>query len=193
MYKDEKYLPGSFWCIYLCIRSLILVEARIDIKQYPRLRKTIKSLTVKHLKQKADIFTAEKVKQLLAEYLDGDKPEELEKKIAIALLYYGLLRYSEVLAINENDVRLDLTENIEVNIPHYSKRSEKGFSFTLPAWIKPSFEKYANQLSKVKNPKYSLLALTLTLSEWLPSINVSASRLYINLLTQPDRVQVQSP
>ena len=63
---------------------------------------------MKHLKQKSDIFTAEEMKRLLTEYLDDEKPEELEKKIAMALLYYGLLRYSEVLVINENNVRLDL-------------------------------------------------------------------------------------
>ena len=73
------------------------------------------------------------------EHCDDNKPEELKEKIVMALLYYGLLRSSEVLQLNFNDINLNLTENIEVNFPYLSKRSTRRFSFTIPSWLKPSF------------------------------------------------------
>ena len=52
---------------------MILVEARLDIKTYPLLRKLIKSLTVKYLKCKADIFSADGMKKSFTEMLDENK------------------------------------------------------------------------------------------------------------------------
>ena len=51
----------------------------------------IKSLTVKHIKKKSNILTVEQLKQILKDGHDEYNPQELEKKIAISLLYYGLL------------------------------------------------------------------------------------------------------
>ena len=67
MKTENKYSPGSFWCIFSCIRTMVLVESSIDIKTYPLLRKTIKTLTVKHLKKKADIFESKEIKKILTE------------------------------------------------------------------------------------------------------------------------------
>ena len=47
-YEDQTYSPGSFWQMFSCIRSYILVKTKIDIKSFSLLRKLIKSLTVKH-------------------------------------------------------------------------------------------------------------------------------------------------
>ena len=76
---------------------MILVEARLDIKTYPLLRKLIKSLTVKHLKCKADIFSADEMKKIFTEMFNENEPSDLKKKVTIALLYYGLLQVNEFL------------------------------------------------------------------------------------------------
>ena len=50
-YEDQTYSPGSFWQMFSCIRSYILVKTKIDIKSFSLPRKLIKSLTVNHLKK----------------------------------------------------------------------------------------------------------------------------------------------
>ena len=145
-YEEGPYGPGSFWQMFSCIRSYILVESKIEIKNWALLRKLIKSLTVKHLKKKADIFTWIEMQKILEEMFDEEKPKELVRKIMVALAYFGLLRKEEILGICIKDVRLDLSENIEVDYPYPSKRNPKGFSFTLPGWLKPTLQKYIDQL-----------------------------------------------
>ena len=43
-------------------------------------------------------------------------------------------------------MQLDMSENVEVNFPHPTKQLAKGFSFTVPEWLKPSFRKYMDQI-----------------------------------------------
>ena len=62
---------------------------------------------------------------------DDENPRELVFKLMVALAYYGLLRKEEILGINLKDVRLDLSDDIEVDYPYKCKRSPKGFSFTV--------------------------------------------------------------
>ena len=38
----------------------------------------------------------------------------------------------EVLMVTLKDVELDMTDNVEFFFPHATKRSAKGFSFTIP-------------------------------------------------------------
>ena len=45
------------------------------------------------------------------------------------------------------DVELDMTDNVEFLFPHATKRSVKGFSFTIPAWLEPSFETNRAQIA----------------------------------------------
>ena len=54
--------------------------------------------------------------------------------------------------ITYKDANLDVTDNVEINFPHKTKRAAKGFSFTIPSWLKPSFSKYKSQIAKV-DPK----------------------------------------
>ena len=49
LHVTKKYSVGSFWCIFSCIRSYILVVSKVDIKTFPLLRKLLKGLTAKHL------------------------------------------------------------------------------------------------------------------------------------------------
>ena len=69
----------------------------------------------------------------------------------------SLLRGGEVLQITFDDVKLDKTENVEVDIPHPTERSAKGFSFTIPSWLKPSFEKCMDQIPESKRGSESFL------------------------------------
>ena len=154
MYNEGQYSVGTFWCIFSCIRSYLLVKTKVDIKSFALLRKLIKGLTEKHIKKKASIFTGEEMKKVLMEMYNEDDPQDLLEKITVSLMYYGLLRGGEVLQIEKKDVRLDLTEDIEVDFPYKTKRSAKGFSFKLPRWLKDCFAKYLGQFpDESENPK----------------------------------------
>ena len=73
---------------------------------------------------------------------DNDDPKLLEKKITIALLYYGSLRGCELLMVTLEDIQLYKTDNVKILFPHPTKRSTKGFSFTILTWLKSAFLKY---------------------------------------------------
>ena len=127
-YKEMTYSPGSFWQMFSCIRSYVLVKTKIDIKSFTLLKKLIKSLVVKHLVKKASIFTSEEIVKALKEFYDDSNPKDLANKISVSLAYYGLLRLEEVITLKKKDIVLDLTDDIEVNYPYSTKRSAKGFS-----------------------------------------------------------------
>ena len=49
-YEGGRYSPGSFWCMFSCIRSYIVIKTKVDIKTFTLLKGLIKRLTVNHLK-----------------------------------------------------------------------------------------------------------------------------------------------
>ena len=65
LHITQQYSVGTFWCIFSCLQSYILVSSKVDIKTFPLLRKLLKRLTAKHVKKKSDIFTAEEMKVVL--------------------------------------------------------------------------------------------------------------------------------
>ena len=142
LYTTGEYSPGCFWTIFSCIRSYILVKTKICIKQYCLLRKLRKSLTVKHIKKKADTFTTKNMGRSLNDQFNDDDPKDLGKKVAISLFYYGLMRINEVKQLTLKDVKLNMTDDIEVDFPYTTKRSTRGYSFKVPSWLKPTFQIY---------------------------------------------------
>ena len=55
-YQEGPYGPGSFWQMFSCIRSYILVETKVEIKNWSLLRKLIKGITAKHIKKKRNLL-----------------------------------------------------------------------------------------------------------------------------------------
>ena len=86
IYNTGEYNPGWFRTILSFICSYILVKSTICIKKYAFLRKLIRSLTVKHIKKKAGIFTSDEMGRSLIDQFNNDEPKELNKKVVITLL-----------------------------------------------------------------------------------------------------------
>lgn len=80
--------------------------------------------------------------RVLNDIFDDSDPTDLHKKILIPLLYYGMMRINKENILKKKDIRLDTTEDINVNFPYTTTRSTKGYSFKIPSWIKPSFALY---------------------------------------------------
>ena len=141
-----------YWQMFSCLCTYILVKTKIDIKTFALLCKLLKSLTMKHIKKKAAIFTRDEFLRAVKDMYNDENPKDLVNKLAVCLAYYGLLRLEEVLKVTRKDVQLDLTEDIEVDFPYSTKHSLKDCSFKLPGWLKPLFERYLLQFP-VEQPK----------------------------------------
>ena len=63
---------------------------------------------------------------------DDSSPKELGDKIAISLLYYGLLRKVESITLQVKDVSLRFTEEVDVEYLYPTKNTTQGFSFKIP-------------------------------------------------------------
>ena len=68
--------------------------------------------------------------------------KELDDKITVSLLYYGLLQKTEPMTLQVKDISLSTTEEMYVGYPYATKRIAQGFSSKIPTWLKPSFELY---------------------------------------------------
>ena len=68
--------------------------------------------------------------------------KELDDKITVSLLYYGLLQKTESMTLQVKNISLNTTEDTDVEYPYATKRIVQGFSSKIPTWLKPSFELY---------------------------------------------------
>ena len=109
------------------------------------LRKLIKSLTMNHLAKKAGIFESTEMDRVFKDMYDESDPKQLASKVAVALMYYGLLRRNESVRIQLKDVQLALSDDVDIDFPYETKRRAKGFSFKIPESLKPTFKKYLSQ------------------------------------------------
>ena len=141
----NRYSPGNYWCIYSTLKTLILAKHRVDIKQCVVLKKLIKKLTEDHIKKKPDMFLYSEIKHGLTLLFKDDVPKDLLYKIGIAIMCYGLLRCKEMLSVEIKDATVE--EKVNVNFPYETKRRVKGFKFTIPSWLRPSFIKCIGQIS----------------------------------------------
>ena len=69
--------------------------------------------------------------------------------MAIALLYFGLLRIAEVHMVEVDDVKVEkrgLHDIIEVTFKHERKRRNEGFKYYVPSKYAPMFSRYLSEL-----------------------------------------------
>ena len=90
---------------------------------------------------RAKILTYSQIEKVLREMKNEE--EDLNFKVIICLMFFGLLRGCEVLAITRDEVEID-EETREVNVTY--KKSTKtrvsGFSYIIPPQFAYIFEKY---------------------------------------------------
>ena len=80
------------------------------------------------------------------EGMDEDDRDQLLAKVFIALMYYGMLRVSEVMRLSVKDVELTPGGNFIVRFPYATKNRDAGFEYFLPNNLLSSFKKYYNQI-----------------------------------------------
>ena len=100
---------------------------------------------------KSATFTPEEILKVLHMLQGSSDDKSTLYHVAITLLYYGLLRYSEVKMIKVKDVRVVSEQGnifIEVNYMYQRKQRNKGFTYHIPSSFVPLFRKYLRQICR---------------------------------------------
>ena len=122
-------------------------------------------------------MSKEQLQRVLTECFDPSVPDDLLAIITIILMYSGLLRQSEVHAIEVKDVKVDRrAKSVAVDFKHETKFRSRGFGFMVPKQAFPWFDSYIRQLAKSKNSK-----VPLGKTQFLKNFNKTTKRRYQNM------------
>ena len=110
---------------------------------------------------KAKILTFRQIKKAIAEL--GEDKDDIIYKVIILLMYFGLLRGTEVLNIKRGELSFIDTGEIQVEYRNSSKTRVKGFSYLIPKVYRKEFQDFLDDWSpdggdallKNYNAKYS--------------------------------------
>ena len=110
---------------------------------------------------KAKILTFRQIKKAIAEL--GEDKDDIIYKVIILLMYFGLLRGTEVLSIKRDELSFIDTGEIQVEYRNSSKTRVKGFSYLIPKVYRKEFQDFLDDWSpdggdallKNYNAKYS--------------------------------------
>ena len=98
---------------------------------------------------KSATFTPEVIHKVLSTLQDSSDDKLTLYGVAIALLYYGLLRCSEVKIIKVKVVQV-VTEQgdtfIQVQFKYQQKQRNEAFTYHIPATFVPLFRQYLRQI-----------------------------------------------
>ena len=149
--QDGELGVGSIWNTYSMINSTMRQKFDINCNTWVNLRIVMKNMTKWYIPKKSEIISAEDFKRLITELLDETDPFERLTIVAISLMYFGLLRQGEVLAIDIIMVKMDWKrEIIRVEFSKWTKSRAQGFAFAIPPYLFPVFERYMRELRPKK-------------------------------------------
>ena len=98
---------------------------------------------------KSKIFNTNEINKILMILQEDGKPKSTLQGVAIACLYYGLLRGTKVSMITVKDVSITTVASqhqIEVMFLHNRKRRIIGLQFFIPRKFYPMFSRYVGEI-----------------------------------------------
>ena len=101
---QSSYVANTLWVIYSCINSGFIDRFGLNLKGLPRLKKYLKQKTSKYVAKKSATFTPEEINEVLMNLQEKKTPNAILHGVAIALLYFGLLRGCEARQVKVEDV-----------------------------------------------------------------------------------------
>ena len=87
-----RYSPNTLWVIYSCLNSRFIDNYGVNLKGLPRLHKYLKQQTQLYVATKSKTFSAKVINIILMYLQDKKESKKTLQEVAIALLYFGLLR-----------------------------------------------------------------------------------------------------
>ena len=146
---ELTYKPNTLWVIYRYINARFIDEYGKNLKHLSRFCKHLKQVTQLYVATKSATFTPEEIHKVLHSLQDSSDEKMTLCRVAIALLYYGLLRCSEVRKIRIKDIQI-VTEKddtfIEVNFKYQRKQRKEGFTNHISSSFVPFFRNYMRQI-----------------------------------------------
>ena len=143
----KKYAPSTLWVIYSCLNAHFIDKFGKDLKHLPRLTRYLKQETHRYVAKQSKVFKPEEIHTVLMFCVNSKDPQHTLLGITVSLMYYGLLRSTDVLKINLEDVTVN-GEKIEVKFNHTRKRVNYGFTFWVPALYLPLYNRYFVELRR---------------------------------------------
>ena len=156
---QRDYKPGTLWVIYSCINSWYVMNKKVNLNSWPRLRLVLKNFSEMYVAKKASTFTAKQVEKAIRTYEQAKDPRDYLKGVVIMLSYFGLLRMSDLLKVQKRDVSYDNNEKcwkVVFNYPR--KRKNPGFTYLIPKQYNDYMKNYYLQCHdipkcKTRNPQ----------------------------------------
>ena len=93
----------------------------------------LKQTTSKYVATKSKVLLPEEIDMLLKFCAKSSFHEDTLMGVTLCLQYYGLLRNSDVLRIEINDVSIMDDGKVKIVFEHARKRKNPGFTFYVPA------------------------------------------------------------
>ena len=140
------YAPSTLYVVFSCVNHLFITKHGIKLNKLLKLNRYLKAVTSSYVCKKSKVFSAEEIDNLLNFCMESEDPFHTTIGVGVSLMYYGLLRCSDVLKIRYADVQFDKKGRIEVSFDHARKRKNPGFTYLIPSLYGKLFQKYNKQL-----------------------------------------------
>ena len=103
----KKYAPSTLWVIYSCLNSYFIDKYGKNLREMPRLTKYLKKETHLYVAKQSLVFKPDEIHSVLIHCVNSKDPHYTHMGVTIALMYYGLLRSTDVLQVKCNDVSIE--------------------------------------------------------------------------------------
>ena len=140
------YAPSSLYVIYSCINHWFISNHGFKLNGLLKLNRYLKAVTSSYVCKKSKVFSPEEIDALLLFCQESHDTEYTFLGVGVALMYYGLLRKSDVNKITIGDVSMDNKGRVKIEFNHSRKRKNPGFSYLIPSIYKKLFLKYESEL-----------------------------------------------
>ena len=145
--QGKVYAPSSLYVIYSCVNHWFINTYGFKLNGLLKLNRYLKAMTSTYVCKKSRVFSPEEMDRLLMCCQESNEHEMTLLGVGAALMYYGLLRISDVKKVKIEDVSQDEKGRIVVKFVHARKRKNPGFTYLIPSLYKKLFLKYESELS----------------------------------------------
>ena len=132
--------PGTMYCVHSHLRSCIIVQCKVNVKDFTTLRLRITRATQDHTVSKLDAPLSSVIKLGLTALLNEDDDKDMLLKVGIAIVCFGVISRLEMPQTQIKDVTIN--DLVSTERPRATKRRNKGLRFKISDWLVSTFTKY---------------------------------------------------
>ena len=140
-----RYSPKTLWVINSCLKSRFIDNFGVNLKGLLKLHEYLKQQMQLYVATKSKTFRTKEIYPILTSFQEKNEIKATLLGVAIALLYYSLLRATEVQIIQMEYVQVENISSqriIEVMFKHEHKLRNEGFQYYIPSKFYPMFARY---------------------------------------------------